>query len=59
MHVKGSSIPKEKLDSTETRKLVKSVRPVAEKSERCLLTNFFERVNFILHLKLMIFNLVQ
>uniref|UniRef100_A0ACD5WKR9 Uncharacterized protein n=1 Tax=Avena sativa TaxID=4498 RepID=A0ACD5WKR9_AVESA len=33
MHVKGSSIPKEKLDSTETRKLVKSVRPVAEKSE--------------------------
>ncbi|CAM0885373.1 unnamed protein product [Alopecurus aequalis] len=33
MHVKGSSIPKEKLDNTETRKLVKSVRPVSEKNE--------------------------
>ncbi|VAH69957.1 unnamed protein product [Triticum turgidum subsp. durum] len=34
MHVKGcSSIPKEKLDSTETRKLVKSVRPASEKNE--------------------------
>jgi hypothetical protein len=38
MHVKGcSSISKEKLDSTETRKLVKSVRSVSEKSERCLM----------------------
>ncbi|VAH86111.1 unnamed protein product [Triticum turgidum subsp. durum] len=34
MHVKGcTSIPKEKLDSTETRKLVKSVRPASEKNE--------------------------
>lgn len=34
IHVKGcSSISKEKLDSTETRKLVKSVRPVSDKIE--------------------------
>ncbi|KAM0856036.1 hypothetical protein ACQ4PT_049372 [Festuca glaucescens] len=33
MHVKGSSIPKEKLDSSETRKLLKNVRPVSEQNE--------------------------
>lgn len=33
MHVKGSSIPKEKLDSSETRKLAKSARPVSEQNE--------------------------
>ncbi|KAI5001607.1 hypothetical protein ZWY2020_026257 [Hordeum vulgare] len=34
MHVKGCSpVPKEKLDNTETRKLVKSVRPASEKNE--------------------------
>jgi hypothetical protein len=41
MHVKGSSIPKEKLDSSETRKLAKSARPVSEQNERCLLTEFY------------------
>lgn len=41
MHIKAcSSIPKEKLDNTETRKLVKSVRPASKKNERCLMTEF-------------------
>jgi hypothetical protein len=38
MHVKGcASMPREKLDSPETRKLLKSGRPVSEKNERCLM----------------------